>query len=679
MSVRAILIGLLLALFVALGGHFNDVYMRQTYMVGNFLPISVIGILVVIVLAVKPLLFRLKPRWRLRPGELAVIVALPLAVCVVPGSGFLRTFTPALVMPRTYEQQKPAWQQNKVLSYVPSGLLVRPNETDEEAVIGRFLEGSGSEHRHIGLADVPWRAWLPALLRWLPLFLTVMIGLIGLSLVLHRQWTTHEHLVYPVAEFVRLLIGEDEQRAYPALLRTRLFWGGLGTILTVHVVNGLQAWFPTFIEIPHRIDITPFRELFPTLSSAPGAWGLFRATVYFSVVAFAYFLPSDITLSFGLANVFAALFGAALIRYGITYQWTWIGSGERPGLMFGAYAGLALLILYTGRAFYRRVLLRAVGVRGKHEVETSAVWGCRLFLAMSLLGVLMMASMGLRWPFALCAMLAIVLTFVCMSRICAESGLFFIQPTWQTTAVFLGLFGSAALGPRMLSVVVMLCLILTIDPREAMMPFVINVLRIAENSNVRRGRLAVLMGGTLVGCLLAGLVAVLWLQYDRGAGLIDTWATKSVPTMGFELVNEEVQSLATDGMLARAETMNLCARILAIRPRKNFVGFAALGFGLFGLCAFLRIRFSKWPLHPILFLVWGTYPINAFGTSFLIGWIVKMLVVRFGGGNTYQHLKPLMVGIIAGELLGGLVFMVVGAIYYAVTGFPPAQYRIFPG
>ncbi|MBN1672408.1 MAG: hypothetical protein JXR37_15315 [Kiritimatiellae bacterium] len=678
MTVRAVITGFVLAAFVAVGGHFNDVYMQQTYMVGNFFPISVMGTLVFIVLAVNPLLQRIRTRWRLRRAELAVIVALPLAVCVVPGSGFLRTFTPVLIMPNTYERQTPSWQKNGVLASVPDGLLVRPTEQDEEQVLGDFLQPRGPAQTRISPMDIPWRAWLPALVRWVPLFLALMLALIGLSLVLHRQWTTHEHLVYPVAEFVRLVTGSERAGEAP-LMRTRTFWYALAGVLAVHLLNGLHAWFPSFIEFPHTVDLTDLRELFPTLASVPGSWGLFRATVYFSVVAFAYFLPSDITLSFGLANLAAALFGALLITYGVTFQWNWMGSGEKPGLMFGAYLGMALLILYTGRAAYTQTFLAALGLRKGTELERSAVWGCRVFLAMTLLGVLMMTALGLAWPFAVLAVLLLTLTFVCMSRICAESGLFFIQPTWQASAVFLGLLGAHALGPAMLSVVILICLVITIDPREAMMPFVINALRIGENAGLRRGRLALVMTGTLVVCLLAGLVTVLWLQYDRGVGLTDGWATKNVPTMGFALLDKEIQTLQADGTLESARTMSLGQRLLAIRPRKNFLAFVVIGFALFAACAFLRLRFSRWPLHPILFLVWGTYPINAFGTSFFIGWAVKGLVVRFGGARTYQRLKPLMVGIIAGDLLGGLIFMIAGALRYFYTGYPPPTYRIFPG
>jgi hypothetical protein len=38
-----------------------------------------------------------------------------------------------------------------------------------------------------------------------------------------------------------------------------------------------------------------------------------------------------------------------------------------------------------------------------------------------------------------------------------------------------------------------------------------------------------------------------------------------------------------------------------------------------------------------------------------------------------------MIGVIAGELLAGLLWMIVGASYYFFTGRTPAAYTIFPG
>ncbi len=681
MSFRAILIGFVLAMVVALGGHFNDVYMGQTYMVGNFFPISVIGFLAVLVMVVGPLLHRIHPRFRFRPVELAVMVALPLAVCMVPGSGFLRTFTPAVILPSHYAKTQASWQKNEVLSFVPKGLIIKIEDAKaEEDVLGGFLQGKGTTTRHIGLSEVPWGAWMPVLKRWIPFVLVFMTALIGLAVVFHRQWSTHEHLVYPMAEFVKLLTGGDEKHAYPTVLRRRAFWYAFSPVMVLHMVNGFQAWRPSSLSIPHLVDITPLKELFPMLTEGFGSGFLWKTQIYFSVVAFAYFLPSDIALSLGLAAFATAVFSGLLLTYGISATYEWIGAGEIQGLMFGAYLAMFIMILYSGRAYYGRVLASAVMFRGGALApEPVAVWGLRVFLIGSLAAAFIMHAMGLPWLYAVLMLLLFVILFSCMSRACAETGLIFMQPSWQAAGVLVGLMGSAALGPEVLAVVALLCVVISIDPREAMMPYIINALRIGENAGVKRSRLAPLMTATLVVGLIGGLIVVLWLQYDRGVGLSDGWGSRAVPTMGFGLLDQQITILKANNLFEQVCAADWLERLQFFRPKRSFMQFLGVGFTLFTVFAICRMRFPGWPLHPILFLAWFTFPAAAFSWSFFIGWAVKAVVVKFGGGNTYQSGKSAMVGVIAGDLLGGLVFMVVGAIYYFITSFAPQKYFIFPG
>jgi hypothetical protein len=91
-----------------------------------------------------------------------------------------------------------------------------------------------------------------------------------------------------------------------------------------------------------------------------------------------------------------------------------------------------------------------------------------------------------------------------------------------------------------------------------------------------------------------------------------------------------------------------------------------------------RLRLPWWPLHPVAFLVWDTYPIIVFGPSFLLGWVIKAAVVGLGGASAHHALRPSMIGVIAAELVGGLFWIVVGIVYYFATGQRPASYAIFP-
>ncbi len=80
MTWRAVLAGLVAGAFVCAFCYFNDNVMRQTMFIGNSMPISVYGGLIVFVLVLNPLL----KRWAFSAGELAVALALVLVMCTVP-------------------------------------------------------------------------------------------------------------------------------------------------------------------------------------------------------------------------------------------------------------------------------------------------------------------------------------------------------------------------------------------------------------------------------------------------------------------------------------------------------------------------------------------------------------------------------------------------------------------
>ena len=61
----------------------------------------------------------------------------------------------------------------------------------------------------------------------------------------------------------------------------------------------------------------------------------------------------------------------------------------------------------------------------------------------------------------------------------------------------------------------------------------------------------------------------------------------------------------------------------------------------------------------------------------VLGWFIRRMVTKFGGVQKYRQVRVLMFGVIAGDLLGRLIFMIVGAIHYAVTSHPPPEYGLF--
>jgi len=82
----------------------------------------------------------------------------------------------------------------------------------------------------------------------------------------------------------------------------------------------------------------------------------------------------------------------------------------------------------------------------------------------------------------------------------------------------------------------------------------------------------------------------------------------------------------------------------------------------------LRLRYSWWPLHPVLILTMGSGALGKFCFSFLLGWLLKVAIAKFGGTSKYEQFKPMLIGIIVGDLGGAFFIMLANWIYFAATG-----------
>lgn len=683
MTKRAVILGLLGAAFVCSYTYFNDWIMRQTMFVGNFMPISVYGLLVLFLALVYPLWRKFTRRGVLKRSELAVILVLTLVSCAIPGSNLLRLFSPALIMPHRYERTEPGWKQQEVMKLVPEGMLVDIS-ADESTVLDGYTRGLKEASDKLSFSEVPWKAWRQPLLFWVPIILSLWIALVALALVVHRQWSDHEHLPYPIVTFTKSLLPEEDGRPSPVFGNT-LFWLGLGAVLGIHLYNYLNLWFPKvlFGQIPLGVDFSSLSKLSDTFLKGGGEQLLEKFTLYFTVIAVAYFLPKEVSLSLGIGPFIWIVIAGIFATYGVGvggWQGTWPFGLQMDAMMImGAYFGMLLVLLYTGRQYYTAVFRRAFGFRASESVETAAVWGARFFmLAMGFFTVYAALLMGLDWPIALLFGLGCVAVYLVMGRLLAETGLFFIVVTGTPATLLWAVFGARALGPGTLFLMFMLCLILFYDTREALMPYVVNGLKLADDCKVKVGRTAIFVVVALMVGLGVGIPTTLYFQYERGVD-VSLWKVEQAKRPFNETISI-IQRLDAQGQLEEAGKVTGLARFKAMAPHRNGLIVFVTAAGLVLAFSFMRLRFTRWPLHPVMFLVWSTYAGDSFAQSFLAGWFIKSGITRFGGAGIYQKCKPLMFGLIAGEMLGGMLPMLVSFIYFVATGGTiPKPFSIMPG
>ena len=115
-----------------------------------------------------------------------------------------------------------------------------------------------------------------------------------------------------------------------------------------------------------------------------------------------------------------------MVTVGMNLNTDWVG-GWQGWQRAGAFIMMFFFLLYTGRHYYWHVLLSALGLRkpDKEDGGSANAWAMRLLIFAFIAMFMMITRLGLEWPFALITVALMLMTFVVVSRISAETGLFF--------------------------------------------------------------------------------------------------------------------------------------------------------------------------------------------------------------------------------------------------------------
>ncbi len=673
--IRGVILGLLGVSIVCGFTYFNDAVIKQWGFIVTLAPTTVFGGLVLLLVAVNPLLLRLGRRLALSGRELAIALSMTLVVCSIPSNGLMRTLTPTLILPIHFEHSEPGWKEQEIVRTVPRQMLV-DIRADESRILNGFVQGMSIGQKHISFSNIPWRAWSKTLLFWIPLALAIFVALIGLAVAIHKQWAEHEHLPYPIAGFANTLLPRAGE-AFGGVFRDRFFVIGFFGVLIIHLNNYLVAWFPNWVAVPLSYSFVALGNLFPTFQLGDGG-SLLTLQIFFAAVGFAYLIASDVSFSVGIGPFIFSYIMGLFASYGIDLA---AGSrftgGVQPFLAFGAFLGVFLALAYTGRYYYLRVLRQSLFLSAPEDSE--AAWGGRFFIIGSLIAVLLLSLTGLDWQLALLFVFLVVLIFAVLARTVAETGLYVIQAAFNPVAIIAGLFGARALGVESFLILALASIVFTAGTVNGMMLYLVNALKLGQLQNVSIGRTGHFSFLALVVGIGIALPVGLYFQYDRGYDRTDNYVNNNMVRPPFREGISMKQRLISQGNLDFSTQISGWRRFVEISPSSRSTYAMIIGLGLVLLTTFGRLRSPRFPIHPIMFLVWGTYMNRSVAGAFLLGWLIKTIITKYGGHTLYQRVKPMMFGLIAGDLMGGCVPIVVGFIYYLMTGDLPKVYQITPG
>lgn len=589
-------------------------------------------------------------RWlrRVRPldeGELIAVYTMLMVGTLMTSYGLVHFMVPTLVSARYYVGTETRWSQ--FLPLIPDWF----GPQDRRAIVGFW---TGDVYR------VPWSDWIGPLVAWTILVLAAVWVMLCLSAIVQRQWIDRERLSFPLVALPLAIARQEPDQTLNSYFRSPMMWVGFAVPVLLHTMMGLHQYYPS-------VPTFQFRHINVVQGLTQSPWNAIRGldvTFYPLMVGITYFLTLDVAFSvwfFYLVRKLEPVLGV---------QMGWSELTTPNGLVFpfadqqatGAWIAVVVSTLWIGRRHLDRVVREAFGLARKGKgspppEETVLSYRTAVFGALAGLAVMVlwMMAAGMSARVALILFAIFFLWCVALSRIRAEAGLGGLTGPMTPQETMYLFEGSSPYGARNLTLLAHTrWMAFDLRALPCVMPSQLENLKMADTIGLSGRSIAAAM---LVAVLISAIIAYVVLipiVYHYGGITMNRQRFYQVPTEPFRELS----------------------RLLATPRVPDPVGIAAVLFGgVFTLfLSFMRLQFLWWPFHPLGYAVgFSRRTIDWMWFSIFLGWLVKLIVLKYGGMPCYRRVLPLMLGFILGDFTMGVFFGFLGVVLPDTAG-----YQLYP-
>ncbi|HEY3282559.1 MAG TPA: DUF6785 family protein [Armatimonadota bacterium] len=574
------------------------------------------------------------PRLRLAQGEMLVAYAMMTVGVVVTGMGGTQFLFTTLGAVPHYANATNQWEQ--FLPFIPPYLLPQPNP---KAQFDGF---------YMGQASIPWSAWLVPLAVWGVFFFTLVFAMYCMNVLVRKQWADRERLSFPI-----VFLPMEMTSPGAGFFRNRLMWMGFALAFALESLNSLNALFPT---VPY-LQLRAF-DLGPSFVSAPfNAVGYFPTTFYPLAVGLGFLLPLDLSFSLWFFYLFTkaeSIFGAATgitDAGGLAQDFPFLGHQAAGSWI--AIIGLTALI---GRKHYWEVIKKALGRPSTvDDADEPLSYRAALFgLLASIILILafwMHAGMA---PMVAVVFLAGYLAFaVAISRMRAEAGPAWIMgPGFDARDMSLAASGQSGLGMQNLTSLAIFGWF-NAELRCMPSPTHLEAFKMAEAAKTKQRALSWALLLALAVGILAGFYFCLqvWYAFGADSAKVEPWRT----------------SMGRNPFDRAMGTLNNPKRMTSLEGGALLVGVAVTV-----VLSLIRLRFVEFPFHPVGYALANTGTMYWLWCPFLIAWMVKVVLTRYGGVKAYRQAMPFFLGLVLGDYVTSSLWSLAGSLLHI------QMYRCFP-
>jgi len=623
---RAFLAGSLGALAIGMGTQYGVMMIHGSYMAIDFSTAGAIFLFFVMVAIINVALGKVNIRFALTSPELKTVYIMMTVACAIPTMGLTAQLLPILTAPFYYALPENSWAE--VLQPHIKPWLVPQGQRQ----IKYFYESSPAWE-----GGVPWGIWLKPLLIWGIFLLALYFVMICITVILRKQWIDRERLVFPLAQLPLEMVKDEGNSPVKPFLKNGVMWIGFGIPFLFGSMKGLHHYFPAVpsMELAHSTPI--FRR----------SMGLsFRLS--FPMIGFFYLVHLDAAFSLWFFNLLSLVVRGMMHIFGITMRES-LGIYGTPSPIFahqgmGAMITLVLAGMWIGRGHLKDVVKKAfikdpsIDDSGEILSYRTAVWGTLIGLIVMTVWLTMSGIPLIVVPMFL---FGAILLFVGLTRVVSESGMAEAVASTISSSFVVSGIGTAPLGPGGLTAM-SLTYVWAADLRTFVMASSANSLKIIEGESGRKRPLFWAMMLAIVITMVSSTWVLLKLAYTYGGLNCNDWFF---------------------GGGAKAPYNFFVSKIL--NPSEpNALGWYITAGGAVGmfLLMFMRSRFLWWPFHPVGFAIGPIWIMDRIWFTVFLAWLIKSIVVRYGGLKLFQKLRPLFLGLILGQFTCNGTWILIDAI-----------------
>lgn len=623
-TIRAFIIGTALAFFIGVAAPYGNMIIRGSYMALNISTPIAFFIFFVLVGGVNVVLRLLRVSWVLQPAELVLIYVMMIIAATVPTKGFTEAWLPKITGPYYYATPENDWA-TLAHPHIKDWLTPR----DPEA-IKYFFEGLPA-----GM-EIPWGGWLKPLFYWGLFFLVLCFVMICISVILHRQWAHNERLVYPLIQVPLDMIKEDPKGSLVnPFFKNAVMWVGFAIPFFVTSVNGFHNYFNTFPSIELATTFSAFRETM-----------LIPIHLSFSMVGFSYLISLDIAFGIWLFYLLGTLEQGVFNILGIaSTEKLDIYATASPIIAhqgMGAFIVLVLASLWGARRHLKDVFNKAFGrnsaVDDSQELLSYRTAVLGLIAGLGFMGVWLYKGGLAAWLIPI-FLFAVFVLFIALTRVVAEAGLAAVRAPLTPVSFLISGVGSSVIGPAGL-VFLGLSFSWAVNFRTFVMASAANGMKLSDEGGAGQRKRPLFWAMMLaVGVSLVGSTyIILAMCYKYGGINLDQWFFVGGASSPFDFV---VPYLTTP-------------------VEANLSGWlwTGVGGGIMNMLIVIRQKLLWWPFHPLGFLISTTWMAQFVWFNVFLAWLVKLLVLRYGGARLYQASRPFFLGLILGHFTVAGVWLI---------------------